>query len=109
MGKTTLAMAALHHPTVTEKYGLSHFISCESADTLADLLTTIGLHLRLEPSAANLKTILRHFAQCGTCLVVLDNLETLWEPLDSRAEVEEFLSLLADIGSLALLVSTQVI
>ncbi|KAJ7323044.1 P-loop containing nucleoside triphosphate hydrolase protein [Mycena albidolilacea] len=107
MGKTTLAMAALHHPAVTEKYGLRHFISCESADTLGDLVTTIGLHLGLEPSAMSSKTILRHFAQCGTCLVVLDNLETPWEPLDSRAQVEEFLSLLADNPSFGLLLTMR--
>jgi hypothetical protein len=105
MGKTTLAMAALHHPAIMEKYNLKHFISCESASTCGDLVTSIGLHLGLEPSRQLSKVILQHLGLCGPCLVVLDNFETPWEPIESRAQVEEFISLLADIPSIALLVS----
>jgi hypothetical protein len=105
MGKTTLAMAALHDPAMMAKYSLIHFISCESASTWGDLVTNIGLHLGLKPSGQLSKAIVRHFGQCGPCLVVLDNFETPWEPIESRAQVEEFISLLADIPNLALLVS----
>jgi hypothetical protein len=105
MGKTTLAMAALHHPAILEKYNVKHFISSESATTCADLVTNIGLHLGLETSSQLSRAIIRHLEQSGPCLVVLDNFETPWEPLESRAQVEEFLSRLADISSLALLVS----
>ncbi|KAJ7871119.1 hypothetical protein B0H13DRAFT_2555641 [Mycena leptocephala] len=76
MGKTTLAMAALHHPEIMEKYNLRHFISCESANTCGDLVTNIGLHLGLEPSFRLSNAIVHHFGQCGPCLVVLDNFET---------------------------------
>ncbi|KAF8155265.1 hypothetical protein K438DRAFT_1987166 [Mycena galopus ATCC 62051] len=107
MGKTTLALAALHYPTLIEKYNLKHFISCESANTCAELVTNIGLHLGLEPSRLLSKTVVHHFTQCGSCLLVLDNFETPWEPLESRRQVEEFLSLLADIPSLALLVTMR--
>jgi hypothetical protein len=41
----------------------------------------------------------------GPAMLVLDNMETPWEPLSTRTEVEEFLSLLADVRHLALLVS----
>jgi hypothetical protein len=107
MGKTTLAMAVLHHPAIMNKYGRRLFISCESANTAADLVTQVGLHLGLKPSAQLSKTIIWHFGQCGPCLVVLDNFETPWEPLESRGLVEEFISLLADIPSLAILVSLR--
>ncbi|KAJ7857197.1 hypothetical protein B0H13DRAFT_2357044 [Mycena leptocephala] len=107
MGKTTLAMSALHHPAIMEKYGLRHFISCESATTCGDLVANIGLYLGLESSPLLSKAIVRHFGQCGTCLVILDNFETPWEPIESRAQVEEFLSLLADIPSLTLLLTMR--
>ncbi|KAJ7800112.1 P-loop containing nucleoside triphosphate hydrolase protein [Mycena olivaceomarginata] len=107
MGKTTLALAALHHPTIVEKYAFKYFISCESANTHADMVTTIGLHLGLEPSRQLAKAIVHHFVQCNSCLLVLDNLETPWEPLESRGQVEDFLSLLTDIPSLALLVTMR--
>jgi hypothetical protein len=109
MGKTTLAIAALHHPEIMEKYNLRHFISCESANTCGNLVTNIGLHLGLEPSFRLSNAIVHHFGQCGPCLVVFDNFETPWESFEPRAQVEEFLSLLADIPSLALLVSRPVI
>ncbi|KAJ7922456.1 P-loop containing nucleoside triphosphate hydrolase protein, partial [Mycena leptocephala] len=108
MGKTTLAMAVLHHPAIIEKYDLRHFISCESPNTCADMVGIIGSHLGLEPSNLLSNMILQHLAQCGPCLIVLDNFETPWEPIESRGQVEDFLSLLADITSLALLASRPV-
>ncbi|KAJ7872213.1 P-loop containing nucleoside triphosphate hydrolase protein, partial [Mycena leptocephala] len=107
MGKTTLAIALVHHPAIIEKYGLVHFISCESATTFGDLVTNIGSYLGLDPSPLLSKAIVRHFGRCGPCLVVLDNFETPWEPRESRAQVEGFLSLLADIPSLALLLTMR--
>ncbi|KAJ7895776.1 hypothetical protein B0H13DRAFT_2523690, partial [Mycena leptocephala] len=107
MGKTTLAMAALHYPSIMEKYNVRYFFSCESANSCADLVTNIGLYLGLEPSVQLSKAIVRHFRQCGPCLLVLDNFETPWEPLECRSQVEEFIALLTDIPSLALLITMR--
>ncbi|KAJ7452938.1 P-loop containing nucleoside triphosphate hydrolase protein, partial [Mycena latifolia] len=107
MGKTTLAMAALHHPATIEKYNLRHFISCESANTGVELVSIIGAHLGLEPSRQLSKAIVQHFERSGPCLLVLDNLETPWEALESRGGVEEFLSSLADVPSLAVLITMR--
>ncbi|KAJ7655951.1 hypothetical protein B0H17DRAFT_1146285 [Mycena rosella] len=107
MGKTTVAMAALHHQSIIEKYNLRHFISCESATTSAELISIIGSHLGLERSTRLKNAIVRHFEQSGLCLVVLDNLETPWEPLESRGEVEELLSLLTEVSTLALLITMR--
>ncbi|KAJ7471119.1 hypothetical protein FB451DRAFT_1559582 [Mycena latifolia] len=107
MGKTTLAMAALHHAAIIKKHNLQHFISCESAATIDDLVSIIGTHLGLEPSRQLSKAIAQHFEGSGPCLLVLDNLETPWEPLESRGGVEEFVSSLADILSLALLITMR--
>jgi hypothetical protein len=104
IGKTTLAMAALHHSTIMDKYYLRHFISCESSNTGDDLVNKIGVHLGLEPSRRLSMTIVQHLGQCGPCIVVLDNFETSWEPLDSRDKAEELISSLADIPTLALVV-----
>ncbi|KAJ6527116.1 hypothetical protein B0H19DRAFT_1275427 [Mycena capillaripes] len=107
MGKTTLAMAGLHHPAMIDKYRTRHFISCESANSAVDLVTNIGLHLGLEPSAQLSKIIIAHFKLCEPCLLVLDNFETPWESLESRGQVEELISLLAEIPSLALLITMR--
>ncbi|KAJ7486881.1 P-loop containing nucleoside triphosphate hydrolase protein, partial [Mycena latifolia] len=107
MGKTALAMAALHHPAIVEKYNLRHFISCESANNGVELVSIIGMYLGLEPSRQLSQAILRHFTGSGPCLLVLDNLETPWEALESRGGVEELLSLLADVPGLALLITMR--
>ncbi|KAF7354132.1 NB-ARC domain-containing protein [Mycena venus] len=107
MGKTTLAMAVLHQEQVIAKYPLQHFISCESANSVNDLVRTLGLHLGIEPSRDLSKLVVQNLRECGLCLLVLDNFETPWESLGSRGPVEEFLSLLADIPGLALLITMR--
>ncbi|KAF7353582.1 NB-ARC domain-containing protein [Mycena sanguinolenta] len=107
IGKTTLAMATLHHPLVKGKYAFRHFISCESTSTRDDLLLNIGSNLGLDPSKQLSKAILSHLRQNGPSLVILDNFETPWETTESRNQVEEFLSLLSDIPTLALVITMR--
>ncbi|KAJ7503644.1 hypothetical protein B0H11DRAFT_1983671 [Mycena galericulata] len=107
IGKTSLATAALHHPDVSARYTSRHFVSCESVANRDDLVSMIVSGVGLEPSRNASKHLLRHFAQSPAAILVLDNLETCWEPLDSRNHVEEFLSLLTDIPHLALLITIR--
>jgi hypothetical protein len=107
MGKTTLALAALHQADVEGKYPQRHFVSCESANGAGELISIVGLYLNLPQSKELSKAIYGYFLDCGPALLVLDNMETPWETLATRTHVEEFLSLLADIPHLALLVSIQ--
>ncbi|KAJ7763293.1 hypothetical protein B0H16DRAFT_1804266 [Mycena metata] len=105
MGKTSLARAALHHTDVCAKFEHRFFVSAEAATTAVELAALIGLHIGLEPGKNLTKPVARYFArQTGRCLLILDNLETLWEPIQSRGGVENFLSLLADVEQLALTV-----
>ncbi|KAF8186092.1 hypothetical protein K438DRAFT_1038668 [Mycena galopus ATCC 62051] len=107
MGKTTLAAAAMHHPAILDKYSIQHFLSCESAMTSFELVALLGSHLGFESSGTLFQIIIQHFHQCGPCLLVLDNVETPWEPLQSREKVEDFLSALADVRSLALVITMR--
>ncbi|KAJ7690931.1 P-loop containing nucleoside triphosphate hydrolase protein [Mycena metata] len=82
MGKTSLARAALHHTDTCAKFEHKFFVSAEAATTAVELVALIGLHLGLEPSKDLTKPIARYFAQqTGPCLLILDNLETPWEPI----------------------------
>jgi hypothetical protein len=105
IGKTALAITALHFPGVQEKYFHQHFISCESANTYADLIGTLGSHFGLAPSKQLSIHIVKHLTSLGATILVLDNFETPWEPPMFRSQVEDFLCLLADIPQLALVVS----
>ncbi|KAK7044326.1 NB-ARC domain-containing protein [Favolaschia claudopus] len=107
IGKTSLATTALHHPEVSAKYPHQYFVSCESANTHDALLSTIASHLGVTPSRNPTKQILRHFSGAEASILLLDNFETSWEPLASRAQVEEFLSSLTDVSQLAILVTMR--
>ncbi|KAF7332974.1 ATPase-AAA-core domain-containing protein [Mycena venus] len=97
MGKTSLARAALHHSDIVVKYEHRFFVEADSATTSIELAAQIGLHLGLKPGKDLTKPVVRSLSGKASCLLILDNLETPWEPVSSRAGVEEFLSLLADI------------
>ncbi|KAJ6535821.1 P-loop containing nucleoside triphosphate hydrolase protein [Mycena vulgaris] len=108
MGKTSLAKAVLHHPTVTGRYGQHcFFIACETTSSKDELAILIGAHLGLKPKKNLAKVILHHFASNPACLLILDNLETVWEPTEIRQDIEEFLSLLTDVKHLALIITMR--
>ncbi|KAJ7135340.1 P-loop containing nucleoside triphosphate hydrolase protein [Mycena filopes] len=108
MGKTSLARAALHHSNTCRKFQGRFFVSAEAATKAIELAALIGLHLNLDPGPNLIKPVVRYFArQTSSCLLVLDNLEAPWEPLESRSAVEEFISLLADVNHLALIITMR--
>ncbi|KAJ7467829.1 hypothetical protein B0H11DRAFT_2306239 [Mycena galericulata] len=107
MGKTSLAKAALHHTVVTTNYEHRFFVPCDSATTSIELAAIIGAHIGLKPGNDLTKPVIRNFSAKETCLLILDNLETTWEPLTSRHGVEELLALLADINHLALMITMR--
>ncbi|KAJ7133282.1 hypothetical protein C8R44DRAFT_849434 [Mycena epipterygia] len=107
MGKTSLAKAALHHPDIIFKYQHRFFVAADSATTNIELAALIGLHMGLKPGKDLTKPVAHYFSNKGPSLLVIDNLETPWERMESRGGVEEFLSRLTDVAHLALMASTQ--
>ncbi|KAJ7683713.1 P-loop containing nucleoside triphosphate hydrolase protein [Mycena rosella] len=107
MGKTSLAMAALHDPDITNKYLTRYFVFCDSAVTSKDLVSLTASNLSLEPPSRLAKVVVHHLSSGPPCLLVLDNFETPWEPVDGRTQVEEFLSLLSDVPHVALLITMR--
>lgn len=105
MGKTNLAIAVLHHPVVAAKYTMLYFVACQSASSCAELVANIAAHIGLEKSPKPTKKIIQHFLYSPPSVLILDNLETVWEPQQSRHQVEEFLALLTDVHNLALIVT----
>ncbi|KAJ7756558.1 hypothetical protein B0H16DRAFT_1314908 [Mycena metata] len=107
IGKTSLAKAALHNPDLVLKYEDNRiFVGCDSASTKEELVTLPGVHLRLNPGKHLQRQVIHHL-NLQPCLLILDNLETTWEPSSSRRETEAFLSLLADIQSLAMIITMR--
>lgn len=108
MGKTSLARATLHASEIAARYELNRFfVPCESVATAVELAGLIGAHIGMKAGKDLTRPVIRHFSSGPPSLLILDNLETLWEPLASRGQTEEFLSLLTDISHLALIVSMR--
>ncbi|KAJ7234480.1 P-loop containing nucleoside triphosphate hydrolase protein, partial [Mycena rebaudengoi] len=107
MGKTSLAKAALHNPQVEDKYSHRYFVPCHSSPTCTELAATIADHIGLEKGSNMTKKVAHYFVHAPPSLLVLDNLETPWEALSARSEVEEFLSLLTDAPHLGLMITLR--
>jgi Cdc6-like AAA superfamily ATPase len=108
MGKTSLARAALHHPEMTSRYDQHRlFVPCDTVSTRTQLAGHIGAHIGLKWGNDPTGPVIRHFSISPPTLLILDNLETIWEPSESRADVEKFLCHLTDVGHLALIVSME--
>ncbi|KAF8207505.1 hypothetical protein K438DRAFT_1755545 [Mycena galopus ATCC 62051] len=107
MGKTSLARAALHHPCTTSKFEHRFFVSAEAASTSIELAALVGLHLGLNPGRDLTKAIIQYFSRKPPCLLILDNLETVWEPIQTRAAIENLLSLLSEVEHLALMITMR--
>ncbi|KAJ7924671.1 P-loop containing nucleoside triphosphate hydrolase protein, partial [Mycena leptocephala] len=108
MGKTSLARAVIHHTEITERYNQQRFfVACDSAATQVELAALIGAHVGLKPGKDLSRPVIQYFSSSSECLLILDNLETLWEPVESRGKIEEFLSLLTGVDHLALVITMR--
>jgi GTPase SAR1 family protein len=88
MGKTSLARAIIHHTEITAKYEEHRFyVACDSATTKVELAALIGGHLGLKPGRDLTRPVVQYFSSHPPSLLILDNLETLWEPAESRNDI----------------------
>ncbi|KAJ7907653.1 P-loop containing nucleoside triphosphate hydrolase protein, partial [Mycena leptocephala] len=108
IGKTSLARAVIHHTEITERYNQQRFfVACDSAATQIELAALIGAHVGLKPGKDLTHPVIQYFSSSSNSLLILDNLETLWEPAESRSNIEEFMSLLTGVNHLALVITMR--
>ncbi|KAJ7736010.1 hypothetical protein DFH07DRAFT_966971 [Mycena maculata] len=106
IGKSSLALAVLHVDQIFHVFPDQYFIPCDSAHSVTDLVGLLTSHFSIEGKPT--KAVLKHLTRlAGPVLLILDNTEMCWEPLHSRGEVEDFLSHLADIKHLGLIVTMR--
>ncbi|KAJ7869796.1 hypothetical protein B0H13DRAFT_1896478 [Mycena leptocephala] len=102
-----------HKAVLTMIEALSDTTSSDGASlvlttaTQVELAALIGTHLGLKPGKDLTRPVIQHFSGSPPSLLILDNLETLWEPTESRANIEEFLSLLTGVEHLALVITMR--
>ncbi|KAJ7264359.1 hypothetical protein C8J57DRAFT_1624963 [Mycena rebaudengoi] len=74
MGKTSLAITALHNLQVEAKYTQQYFVPFHSSPTYTELAATIADHIGLEKGSNMAKNIAHHFAHAPPSLLILNNL-----------------------------------
>ncbi|KAF7290279.1 ATPase-AAA-core domain-containing protein [Mycena indigotica] len=111
MGKTSLAKAVLHDRDIIDAFGdRRHFVPCDAAATKIELAAVLAEYLGVRggmQARDRTRFVVKHLEKAPKTLLVLDNLETAWEPAEGRAEVEGLLGLLAGIPHVALLVTMR--
>ncbi|KAJ7817531.1 P-loop containing nucleoside triphosphate hydrolase protein, partial [Mycena leptocephala] len=108
MGKTSLARAIVHHPEISARYKCHRFfVACDSAGSEVELAALIAGHLGLKTGKNLTQPVVKHFTSSPPSLLILDNLETSWEPIESRSDIENFLSLLTDVEHLSLIITMR--
>ncbi|KZV82001.1 hypothetical protein EXIGLDRAFT_779107 [Exidia glandulosa HHB12029] len=110
LGKTTLATAVVQHVDVAVTFVARRFlVTAEAAvgvdDLLIGMLTTFGLSTSSDPLAS----LLQHFRSHERTLLVIDNLETIWNSANAqqRCMTEAVLSKLANVTSLTLIITCR--
>ncbi|KAJ7368932.1 hypothetical protein DFH08DRAFT_983522 [Mycena albidolilacea] len=79
----------------------------ESATTSIELAALIGLHIGLDPGKDLTRAVVQYFSRAPSLFLILDNLETVWDPIQSQGGIEEFLSLLTDVEHLTLIITMR--
>ncbi len=108
-GKSTLSLTALHDERVADRFmDARYFVRCDTASGRQGLLDQMAIALGITAaSGEDLQSkILVHLRQRRT-LLVLDNFETPWDAVGQRSDCEEFLAVLAEIPTLALVVTLR--
>jgi tetratricopeptide (TPR) repeat protein len=104
IGKTELTKAIAHAERVVASFQERRFfVSLEAAKTAKDVRQSIIAAIGGDPNI-DFKTALAVVGR-PNLLVVLDNLETPWEPLDERANTEQVLRDLIEVEGVHLLAS----
>lgn len=106
MGKTELTKAVAHHAKVASRFAARRFfVPLETATTAAAMQDAIIRAIGGDP-ALGFATAL-HGLHGRDTLLVLDNLETPWEPRDQRAATEQVIAELADTAGMIVLASLR--
>ncbi|KAJ7634689.1 hypothetical protein FB45DRAFT_1141916 [Roridomyces roridus] len=107
VGKTSLALVALHSNASKETFGdRRYFVRCDAANTSQQLLSAIATELNLGGNDLLAQIVESFQLEEQRALLMLDNFESPWDTPDRRP-VEEVLNQLASLKNLVLVVTLR--
>ncbi|TFY56872.1 hypothetical protein EVG20_g8758 [Dentipellis fragilis] len=107
IGKTSLALAVLHHPAIASEFiDARYFVPCDAAWSVNALLLELATALGIfTDGLLSVEKKILVFLRSSKCIVCLDNFETPW---DAQTQlVEELLAKITSIPSVTVLVTMR--
>ena len=86
IGKTDIALTLLHHTRIMARFGSHrHFVGCDGlANSLVDFLRRLSETIGA-PHLTDMGQLLSHLSHSPPCILVLDGIESILDPLTSGA------------------------
>jgi hypothetical protein len=110
MGKTPVAAAVVNHGDISSLFVRNrHWIPCDETPSISLLLEALA-HSLCVPRKTNdrLDDILTHLRTLQSSrLIILDNLEAIWDLESSHLECEKLLALLCGFPTITLLITMR--
>lgn len=95
IGKTSVALAVMHDKRITKRFrDARHWVPCDQTSTIQQFLEEIASALSLDMAKTHnrLRDILFFLQQNPVPrIITLDNFETIWSPVETRAKSEDIL------------------
>ncbi|KDQ23466.1 hypothetical protein PLEOSDRAFT_1109108 [Pleurotus ostreatus PC15] len=110
IGKTSLALAILHHDEVqTSLNGRCYFVPCDAINSVSALIHSILQVLDAPPGSVTdlISALHRCLESSDPLLLILDNFETPWYEVTSRTQVESVLARIAAIANVTLMITIR--
>ncbi|TFK37306.1 hypothetical protein BDQ12DRAFT_713653 [Crucibulum laeve] len=109
IGKTSLALAVLHNVEISSHFGAHrYFIKCDAIISAAQLLSMMVSYFHVDGSQHPASRLKKHLDGIkSAAIVVLDNLESVWDIPDQKLAVEDTLSMLADVRHLSIVITMR--
>ncbi|KZV93587.1 hypothetical protein EXIGLDRAFT_767903 [Exidia glandulosa HHB12029] len=110
LGKTTLANTIVHHIDVARTFrDRRFFVAAEAAAGVDDVLNGMLTTFRLPATSDPLASLLQHFRSHDRTLIIIDNLETIWNSTNAmqRGTTEGVLLQLNEVASLTLIITCR--
>ncbi len=108
-GKTTCSLFALHDPLIARRFTQRFYLSCEGMTNARSLLVGIAHMLGIQSNKSRTTFIpsIKQSLQGTTTLICLDDFESPWEELSTRAKVEDVLASISAIENVSLVVNVK--
>ncbi|KAH9481077.1 hypothetical protein JR316_0005596 [Psilocybe cubensis] len=117
LGKTTLANKIIHDSRIVDFFGdARHWVSCQKASSIEHnlkgqtLLEYTSKSLNLDLSASNNRlNDIEYFLKrnCIPRIIVFDNFETMWGPVEAGEDVANIIKVLARYTQLLIIITTR--